>query len=87
VVERARGKMGSITGDAEPTALCDLALWMLTVARATWSPAPSFFLIRGIWGSILCGGWFRCHGTCSTEACMCMDPGLVLVLHLTGCTG
>jgi hypothetical protein len=56
VAEKARGKIGSIAGGAEPTAWCDLTLWMLTIARAAWSLAPSFLFIRGIWGNLLCSG-------------------------------
>jgi hypothetical protein len=62
----------------------------MIVVEATWSLAPSFFWIHGIWGSLLCSGWYHCHGTCSMKSWMCMglshDHILVLACPLSGCT-
>jgi hypothetical protein len=57
--------MGNIGDEAMLIALCDSLLWMMIVAEADWTLAPSFSWIQGIWGSILCGSWYRCHGTLS----------------------
>jgi hypothetical protein len=48
--------------------LCDLLLWMVIVTEAGWILAPSFSWTQGISGSLSCGDWYRCHGTCSTDA-------------------
>jgi hypothetical protein len=42
-VERAKGRMENIGGEEEPITLCDSLPWMMIVARAIWSVAPSFF--------------------------------------------
>jgi hypothetical protein len=33
---------------------------------------PFFYSTRGIWGNLLCDGWFKYRGTRSTEVRMCM---------------
>jgi hypothetical protein len=43
VAEKARGRIENIGYEPMPIALCDSLLWMMTVAGASWSLAPSFF--------------------------------------------
>jgi hypothetical protein len=47
VVERAKGRMLNVDGEAVPIALCDLLLWMSIVAEAGWS-LTIFFCILAI---------------------------------------
>jgi hypothetical protein len=44
VVERAKGRMLNVDGEAVPIALCDLLLWMSIVAEAGWSLTIFFFV-------------------------------------------
>jgi hypothetical protein len=68
VAKKAKGRTENIGYEVVPIASCDSLLWMMIVVEATWSLAPSFFWIQGIWGDLLCGGWYRYHGTCNMEA-------------------
>jgi hypothetical protein len=43
VLEKVKGKMENIGGEAEPIALCDSLLWMMIVTRVVWSLAASLF--------------------------------------------
>jgi hypothetical protein len=43
VVEKAKGKMESIGGGGERIAWWGCPPWMMIVAEAVWSLAPSFF--------------------------------------------
>jgi hypothetical protein len=61
VVEKSKGMMENI-------ALCNSLLWMMIFVEVHWSLAPSFSRTQGMLGNLLCGGWYRCHGTCSMEA-------------------
>jgi hypothetical protein len=45
----------------------------MIVVEAIWGLIPSSFWTQGIWGNLLCGGWFHYCGTCSTEACRSTD--------------
>jgi hypothetical protein len=63
-----KGSIESTDYEVEPIALCDSLLWMMIVARASWSLAPFFFCTQGRRGNLLCDGQFHCHGTYNTEA-------------------
>jgi hypothetical protein len=67
VAERGKGRMGNIDGDGDPIAWCGSPLWMMIAVEAGWHLAPSFFWTQGMWGSLLCGGWFHCRGTYSMK--------------------
>jgi hypothetical protein len=67
-VESAKGMMENTDCEAVVNALCGSLLWTMIVVGVGWSLAPSFFWTGEIWSSPLCGGWFRCRGTCCTEA-------------------
>jgi hypothetical protein len=60
--------MKSTRYEAMPIVLCDSPLWTMIIAKATWSLAPSIFWTQEIWGNLLCGDSFCCHGTYSMEA-------------------
>jgi hypothetical protein len=68
--EKVRGVMESINDGAGLIALCGLPLWRMIVVKVAWSLAPFSVLTQEIWGNLSCGGWFRCHVTCSMVACM-----------------
>jgi hypothetical protein len=68
VVEKSKGMMENIGVVAVHIALCNSLLWMMIFVEVHWSLAPSFSQTQGMLGSLLCGGWYRCHGTCSMEA-------------------
>jgi hypothetical protein len=63
----------------------------MIVVEAVWGLIPSSFWTQGIWGNLLCGGWFHYCGTCSTEACrstdLSRDHDLGLVRPLADDTG
>jgi hypothetical protein len=46
VAERANGRMVSIGGEAEPTALCGSLPYTIIATGASWSLAPSFFRLE-----------------------------------------
>jgi hypothetical protein len=67
VAENATCRMGNSAGGEGPIAWCDWLHGAWIGVKVVWNLAPFSFLSPDRWGNLLCGGWLRCHCTCSTE--------------------